>query len=92
MEQAHRIDLLDIMSRIYQKPQSLDEHWDTVSPLLAELSDTAPEGLEGMASMICTHLNNAVKFNDEKVKKFELESGLIKLQSYLQKLNTFKQE
>jgi len=45
--------------------------------LLDELSETAPEGLEGMASMICTHLNNAVKFNDEKVNKFELATLLL---------------
>jgi hypothetical protein len=89
MEQKHRADLLKIIGRIYETPSIIDEHWHTVPPLLAELTATAPQGYEGMATMISRHFNNANKFNDLKVKKFELESGLLMLKRYLQKLQTF---
>ncbi|XPF94953.1 hypothetical protein ACM9HF_02770 [Colwellia sp. RE-S-Sl-9] len=92
MQQNHRLTLIQIMATIHETPSIIHEHWETVSPLLVELIDTAPEGLEGMAAMICTHFNNAIKFKDLKVVKFELESGLIKLNRYFQKLNAFKQE
>ncbi len=77
MEQEHRADLLKVMGRIYETPSIMDEYWHTVPPLLAELTATAPQGLEGLATMITLHFNNAAKFNDLKVKKFELESGLL---------------
>ncbi|WP_077342355.1 hypothetical protein [Pseudocolwellia agarivorans] len=92
MKQNHRLDLINIMATIHETPSIINDHWDTVAPLLEELVTTAPEGLEGMATMICTHFNNALKFKDLKVVKFELESGLIKLNRYLQKLNAFKQD
>ena len=90
MEQQHRADLLKMMGTFYETPNDISEHWGTVSPLLTELVETSPEGLEGMAAMICKHFTNAEKFKDSKVKKFELESGLIKLTSYFQKLNAFQ--
>ncbi len=91
MEQQHRLDLINIMATIHETPSIINEQWASASPLLEELSTTAPEGLEGIVAMICTHFNNANKFNDVKVIKFELESGLIKLNRYFQKLNAFKQ-
>ncbi|WP_426357545.1 hypothetical protein ACPUVO_13930 [Pseudocolwellia sp. HL-MZ19] len=90
MEQKNRLELINIMATIHESPSVIHDYWDTVTPLLEELSTTAPEGLEGMAAMICTHFNNAIKFKDLKVIKFELESGLIKLNRYFQKLNSFK--
>lgn len=90
MEQQSRLDLLKVMGTIFEDLSTLDVHWAVVPPLLAELTATSPQGLEGMASMISTHFINAEKFNDEKIKKFELESGLIKLKTYFQKLNAFE--
>lgn len=90
MEQQHRLDLINIMATIHETPSIINDHWESVSPLLEELTTTAPAGLEGVVAMICTHFNNALKFNDLKVIKFELESGLIKLNRYLQKLNMTK--
>lgn len=87
MEQKERTELFNIMCTIYETPSVIDEYWETVSPLLVELTATSPEGFKGLTTMICTHFNNAIKFKDEKVKKFELESGLIKLKLYFQKLN-----
>ncbi len=92
MEQQHRLDLINIMATIHETPSVINDHWDTVSPLLEELTATAPEGLEGMVAMICLHFNNAIKFKDLKVIKFEVESGLIKLNRYFQKLNAFKKD
>lgn len=89
MEQKHRLNLLEIMATIYETPSVIDEHWEAVTPLLAELIATSPQGFEGVAIMINTHFTNAVKFKDVKVQKFELESGLIKLRAYFQKLNVF---
>jgi hypothetical protein len=90
MKQKHRLDLINIMATIHETPSIINEQWDTVTPLLEELTTTAPEGLEGVAAMICTHFNNAIKFKDLKVIKFEVESGLIKLNRYFQKLNAFE--
>ena len=85
MEQKNRLDLLYIMYKVYETPSVINEQWDVVSPLLAELTSTCPEGFEGMVTMINTHFTNATKFKDVKVQKFELESGLIKLKAYFQK-------
>lgn len=90
MEQQHRTDLLKVMGILYETPSAIDEHWVTVSPLLVELTETSPHGLEGMAMMICKHFTNAAKFKDIKVQKFELESGLIKLSAYFHKLSSFE--
>lgn len=75
------------MQTIYDTPSEIEKHWQVATPLLAELTASSPQGLEGMATMICTHFNNALKFKDVKVQKFELESGLIKLKTYFQRLN-----
>jgi len=85
MEQKQRLAFLDIVYAIYDEPSLITEQWEVVSPLLAELTATCPEGFEGMVTMINTHFTNAVKFKDVKVQKFELESGLIKLKAYFQK-------
>ncbi|GAA6171755.1 hypothetical protein NBRC116592_14250 [Colwellia sp. KU-HH00111] len=88
MEAQHRRELLDLMEFIYKTPSAIEEHWPKVSDLLIELADTSPQGFEGMATMICKHFNNAAKFKNVSVQKFELESGLIKLSSYFQKVKT----
>ena len=85
MEQKKRLALLDIVYAIYDEPSLITDQWEVVSPLLAELTSTCPEGFEGMVTMINTHFTNAVKFKNVKVQKFELESGLIKLKAYFQK-------
>lgn len=90
MEQKSRVDLLEIMYKLYEKPSEIVEHWENVTPLLAELTATAPLGFEGMAMMISNHLTNATQFKDSKVQKFELESGLKKLHLYFRKLNSFE--
>ncbi|MGV2871624.1 hypothetical protein [Colwellia sp. E150_009] len=90
MEQKQRIALSNIMSELYQKPEMIEEQWHIVSPMLTELIDTTPQGFEGVTSMINKHFTNAAKFSDVKIQKFELESGLIKLNVYFQKLNAFK--
>ncbi|WP_028865909.1 hypothetical protein [Psychromonas aquimarina] len=88
MEQKKCLELLNIMSTIYETPDVMDEYWEQVTPLLKALTAAAPQGLEGTAMMISTHFTNAAKFKDVKVQKFELESGLIKLKTYFQKLNS----
>ena len=85
MEQKTRLEFLEIIYTIYDKPVLINEQWDIVSPLLAELTSTCPEGFEGMVTMINTHFTNAVKFKDVKVQKFEIESGLLKLKAYFKK-------
>ena len=85
MEQKQRLAFLDIVYAIYDEPSLITEQWEVVSPLLAELTSTCPEGFEGMVTMINTHFTNAVKFKDEKVQKFEIESGLLKLKAYFKK-------
>lgn len=87
MKQQNRLALIELMGIIHESPSTLNEQWGNATPLLEELTATVPEGLEGMVTMICAHFNNALKFNDLKVVKFELESGLIKLNRYFQKLN-----
>jgi len=87
MEQEKRLKFIEIIYTLYDKPALINEQWEIVSPLLAELTATSPEGFEGMVSMINTHFTNAVKFKDEKVQKFEIESGLIKLNTYFKKRN-----
>lgn len=90
MEQKQRIALSNIMSELYQKPEMIEEQWHIVTPMLTELIDTTPQGFEGVTSMINKHFTHAAKFSDVKIQKFELESGLIKLNVYFQKLNAFK--
>ena len=85
MEQEKRLKFIEIIYTLYDKPALINEQWEVVSPLLAELTSTCPEGFEGLVTMINTHFTNAVKFKDVKVQKFELESGLIKLKAYFQK-------
>tara|TARA_R110002050_G_scaffold207481_1_gene343588 strand:+ start:924 stop:1199 length:276 start_codon:yes stop_codon:yes gene_type:complete len=90
MDQKQRIAFSNIMSELYQKPEMIKEQWHIVSPMLTELIDTTPQGFEGVTSMINKHFTNAARFSDVKMKKFELESGLIKLNMYFQKLNRSK--
>ena len=85
MDQKKRLEFIELIHTIYDEPALITEKWDVVSPLLAELTATSPEGFEGMVTMINTHFTNAVKFKDEKVQKFELESGFIKLKAYFKK-------
>lgn len=90
MDQKQRIAISSIMTELYQKPEMIKEQWHIVSPLLTELLDTTPQGFEGVTSMINQHFSNAARFSDVKIQKFELESGLIKLNMYFHKLNTSK--
>ena len=88
MAQDKNLKLLEIMHLMHNDPTEIETQWEIALPLLNELVDTAPDGFEGMVNMINTHFNNALKFNSVKVQQFELESGLIKLKAYLQKLST----
>ena len=88
MTQEKNLKLLEIMHLMHNDPTEIEAQWEIVLPLLNELVDTSPDGFEGTVNMINTHFNNAIKFNNVKVQQFELESGLIKLKTYLQKLNT----
>jgi len=88
MAQDKNLELLEVMHSIQEDPTEIETQWDIALPLLNELVDNAPDGFEGMVNMINTHFNNALKFNNVKVQQFELESGLIKLKVYLQKLST----
>ncbi|WP_159819908.1 hypothetical protein [Colwellia sp. 20A7] len=90
MDQKQRLELINIMHELYQTPTTIEEQWHRVTPLLTEFNATIGQGLEGMASMINKHFTNAEKFKDSKVQKFELESGLIKLNMYFKKLDTFE--
>ena len=40
MEQKTRLEFLEIIYTIYDKPALINEQWDIVSPLLAELTST----------------------------------------------------
>ncbi|XQW83460.1 hypothetical protein ACOYR1_09860 [Thalassotalea piscium] len=87
MEQQNRLALVNIINTLYETPSIIEEQWHSVTPLLTELMATSPEGFEGMAKMINKHFTNATKFSDVNIQKFELESGLLKLNTYFQKLN-----
>ena len=87
MNDENRVKLLNMMDSVYQTPSTLEQYIDDIPPLLAELVSTAPEGLQGMAKMIGVHFSHAIKLKDAKVQHFELESGLIKYQTYLRKLS-----
>lgn len=90
MEQQQRLAFSNIMAELYQKPETIKDQWHIVSPLLTELLETTPVGFEGITTMINRHFTNATKYNDVKIQKFELESGLIKLNMYFHKLNASK--
>jgi len=90
MTQEKNLKLLEIMHSIYNEPAEIETQWKIALPLLNELVDTAPDGFEGMVNMISKHFNNAIKFKSVKVQQFELESGLIKLKAYLQKLRALE--
>ena len=90
MTQEKNLKLLEIMRLIHKEPTEIEAQWGIALPLLNELVDAAPDGFKGMVSMINTHFNNAIKFKNLKVQQFELESGLIKLNGYLQKVNALQ--
>ncbi|CAM4253698.1 hypothetical protein [Pseudoalteromonas ostreae] len=87
MEQQHQQTLTNLVYDIYEDPTKIDEHQELIQPLLSDLIATAPVGFEGMATMINTHISNGFKFKNPKIQKFELESGLLKLKTYFQKIN-----
>lgn len=89
MEHEEHIALLNLMGSIFETPSVLEENIDKIPPQLAQLVATAPTGLEGMAKMISTHFTHAIQYKAANVQKFELESGLIKYQTYLRKLAAF---
>ncbi|AQQ01372.1 hypothetical protein B0W48_17315 [Pseudoalteromonas aliena] len=87
MEQQNQQTLTNLIYDIYENPTFIEDHQPLIQPLLNDLITTAPEGFEGMATMINTHISNGFKFKNPKIQKFELESGLLKLKTYFQKVN-----
>jgi len=87
MEQQNQQTLTNLVYDIYENPTLIEEHQVLIKPLLSDLVATAPAGFEGMAAMINTHISNGFKFKNPKIQKFELESGLLKLKTYFQKIN-----
>ncbi|MBH0079371.1 hypothetical protein [Pseudoalteromonas sp. NZS11] len=87
MEQQSQQTLTNLVYDIYEDPTLIEEHQVLINPLLSDLVATAPAGFEGMAAMINTHISNGFKFKNPKIQKFELESGLLKLKTYFQKIN-----
>lgn len=87
MEQKKQNTLTNLVYDIYETPTLIEEHRPLIQPLLIDLLATAPDGFEGMATMINTHISNGFKFKNPKIQKFELESGLLKLKTYFQKIN-----
>jgi len=87
MEQQSQQSLTNLVYDIYEDPTLIEEHQVLINPLLSDLVATAPAGFEGMAMMINTHISNGFKFKNPKIQKFELESGLLKLKTYFQKIN-----
>ena len=87
MEQQNQQTLTNLVYDIYENPTLIEEHQVLIMPLLGDLVASAPAGFEGMATMINTHISNGFKFKNPKIQKFELESGLLKLKTYFQKIN-----
>ena len=87
MEQQSQQTLTNLVYDIYEDPTLIEEYKMFIKPLLSDLVATAPAGFEGMATMINTHIYNGFKFKNPKIQKFELESGLLKLKTYFQKIN-----
>ncbi|MEZ7276545.1 hypothetical protein LY624_20875 [Pseudoalteromonas sp. N1230-9] len=87
MEQQHQQTLTQLVNDVYNKPDLIEEHQPLIEPLLTDLVSNAPSGFEGMAAMINTHISNGFKFKNPKIQQFELESGLLKLKTYFQKIN-----
>jgi hypothetical protein len=86
MEEVNFSALIDLVHDVYEDPSLIEEKQELLAPMLDRLIASAPEGFEGMAAMINTHISNALKFKSPNVQKFELESGLIKLNTYCRKL------
>ena len=86
MEQQSQQTLTNLVYDIYEDPALIEEHQVLINPL-CDLVASAPAGFEGMATMINTHISNGFKFKNPKIQKFELESGLLKLKTYFQKIN-----
>ncbi|MBB1392199.1 hypothetical protein [Pseudoalteromonas sp. SG44-4] len=87
MEQQNQQTLTNLVYDNYEDLALIEDHQVLIQPLLSDLVATAPEGFEGMATMINTHISNGFKFKNPKIQKFELESGLLKLKTYFQKVN-----
>ena len=87
MEQQHQQTLTQLVNDVYNKPDLIEEHQPLIEPLLTDLVASAPLGFEGMAAMINTHISNGFKFKNPKIQQFELESGVLKLKTYFQKIN-----
>ena len=85
MEEIKQKSLIDLVNEIYQDLTLIEEHQKLIEPMLTELVADAPEGFEGMATMINTHISNSFKFKSPNVQKFEIESGLMKLNTYVKK-------
>ena len=90
MEHQNRKALLKSLEQVFEKPELIEEHWEVISTHLKELIETAPEGLEGVAQIINNHLSKVPHFQSSKIQKFELESGMLKLKTYFQRLNAFE--
>ncbi len=80
MEQQHQQTLTQLVNDVYNKP-------DLIEDLLKDLLASAPAGFEGMATMIHSHFVNGLKSTNPNIQKFELESGLLKLKPYFQRIN-----
>ena len=87
MEQQHQQTLTQLVNDVYNKPDLIEEHQVLIQPLLKDLVASAPAGFEGMATMIHSHFVNGLKSTNPNIQKFELESGLLKLKTYFQKIN-----
>ena len=87
MEQQHQQTLTQLVNDVYNKPDLIEEHQPLIEPLLKDLVAFAPAGFEGMATMIHSHFANGLKSTNPNIQKFELESGLLKLKTYFQKIN-----
>jgi hypothetical protein len=85
MEEIKQKSLIDLVNEVYQDVTLMEEHQKLIEPMLTELVANAPDGFEGMATMINTHISNSFKFKSPNVQKFEIESGLIKLKMYIKK-------
>ena len=85
MEEIKQKSLIDLVNEIYQDLTLIEEHQKLIEPMLTELVADAPEGFKSMATMINTHISNSFEFKSPKVQKFEIESGLIKLNTYVKK-------
>ncbi|MBJ7554733.1 hypothetical protein [Marinomonas spartinae] len=86
MEEVNFSVFVKLLRDVYEDPSLIEEKQESLVSMMDGMMASVPEGFEGMAAMIKTHISNAFKFKSPNVQKFELESGLIKLNTYCRKL------